>query len=83
MYEHSSNWILPYVAEGKTMKIFLDTADLGQIEEVLKSRGHAGWRNDQPDACVKNRRHDPKTLYPEICRLVAGPVSSGDDQSGR
>lgn len=55
------------------MKIFLDTADVAQIREV------AGW--GILDGVTTNPTHvaktgaNPKTLYPEICSLVDGPVS--------
>ena len=55
------------------MKIFLDSAHIDQIREV------AGW--GIMDGVTTNPSHvaatgaDPRELYPEICRMVDGPVS--------
>jgi len=55
------------------MKIFLDSAHIDQIREV------AGW--GIMDGVTTNPSHvaatgaNPKELYPEICKLVDGPVS--------
>lgn len=55
------------------MKFFLDTADIAQIEEVK--------RLGMLDGVTTNPTHVSKTgaipgeLYPQICRMVDGPVS--------
>jgi len=55
------------------MKLFIDTADIGQIREAY------GW--GIVDGVTTNPSHVAKTgrpareVYEEICRLVAGPVS--------
>ena len=55
------------------MKIFLDTADISQIEEV-KRLGMLDGVTTNP-AHVAKSGANPKELYPEICRLTDGPVS--------
>ena len=55
------------------MKLFLDSADLAEIREV------AGWGmldgvTSNPTYAAKAKM-PPAELYPEICRLVKGPVS--------
>lgn len=55
------------------MKIFLDTADLQQVETAV------GW--GIIDGITTNPTHvsktgmSPKELYPRICKMVDGPVS--------
>ena len=62
------------------MKIFLDTAEVAQIREALRW-GIIDGVTTNPTHVAKSGG-DPRKLYPEICSLVPGPVSSGDDQPG-
>ena len=55
------------------MKIFLDTADVGQIEEVSRW-GILDGVTTNPSHVSKTGA-DPATLFPRICGLVKGPVS--------
>ncbi|HEX7009065.1 MAG TPA: fructose-6-phosphate aldolase [Phycisphaeraceae bacterium] len=55
------------------MKIFLDTADVGQIQAAARL-GVLDGVTTNPTHVARTGR-DPRELYPEICSLVAGPVS--------
>ncbi len=55
------------------MIFFLDTADLAQIEEV-KRLGLLDGVTTNPTHVAKTGA-TPRELYPEICRVVDGPVS--------
>jgi transaldolase len=55
------------------MKIFLDTADLEQIE-LVSSWGILDGVTTNPTHVSKTGK-SPRELYPEICAKVAGPVS--------
>lgn len=55
------------------MKIFLDTAEVAQIREALRW-GIIDGVTTNPTHVAKSGA-DPRTLYPEICALVPGPVS--------
>jgi transaldolase len=55
------------------MKLFLDTADVKQIQEAW-SWGIIDGVTTNPTHISKTGR-SPKKLYPEICRLAKGPVS--------
>lgn len=55
------------------MKIFLDTADLSQIETVEKW-GILDGVTTNPTHVSKTGK-SPKELYPRICAMVKGPVS--------
>ncbi|HEX3869235.1 MAG TPA: fructose-6-phosphate aldolase [Pirellulales bacterium] len=55
------------------MKIFLDTADVDQIREA-QSWGVIDGVTTNPSHVSKTGRK-PRDLYPEICKLVQGPVS--------
>jgi transaldolase len=55
------------------MQIFLDTADVAQIREA-QSWGVIDGVTTNPSHVAKTGRK-PRDLYPEICKLVNGPVS--------
>jgi transaldolase len=55
------------------MKIFLDTADVEQIRTALRW-GTIDGVTTNPTHVSKTGR-SPRELYPEICKLVPGPVS--------
>lgn len=55
------------------MKFFLDTAIIEQIEEVRRW-GILDGVTTNPSHVAKSGAN-PKDLYPEICRIVDGPVS--------
>src|SRR4051794_6418659 len=55
------------------MKLFIDTADVKQIEEAW-SWGIIDGVTTNPSHVAKTGR-SPKELYAEICRLANGPVS--------
>lgn len=55
------------------MKFFLDTADVSQIEEV-KRLGMLDGVTTNPTHVSKTGAN-PKELYPQICKMVDGPVS--------
>src|SRR5271157_3646491 len=55
------------------MKLFIDTADVEQIREAA-SWGIIDGVTTNPSHVARTGRA-PKDLYPEICRLVTGPVS--------
>jgi transaldolase len=55
------------------MKIFLDSARLDEIEEAL-AWGIVDGVTTNPSH-VRTAGGNPKDIYPEICRLVSGPVS--------
>lgn len=55
------------------MKIFLDTADIGEIEEALRLGVIDGVTTNPSH--VSRTGANPSELYPAICRLVPGPVS--------
>lgn len=55
------------------MKLFLDTADIDQIREVLEW-GIIDGVTTNPSHVARAGR-SPAELFPEICRLVPGPVS--------
>jgi transaldolase len=55
------------------MKLFIDTADVKQIEEAW-SWGIIDGVTTNPSHVAKTGR-SPRKLYPEICRLAKGPVS--------
>lgn len=55
------------------MKIFLDTADLEQIEQANRW-GIVDGVTTNPTH-VRKTGADPKSLYPKICQMVNGPVS--------
>ncbi|TVQ37384.1 MAG: fructose-6-phosphate aldolase [Spirochaetaceae bacterium] len=55
------------------MKLFLDTADVSQIREVLEW-GIIDGVTTNPSHVARAGRN-PHELFPEICRLVPGPVS--------
>ena len=55
------------------MKIFLDTADVKQIETAV-SWGIIDGITTNPTH-VSKTGESPKELYPKICRMVEGPVS--------
>lgn len=56
------------------MKFFVDTADVGEIEE-LASTGLLDGVTTNPSLVAKTGR-DFKSTIAEICRLVPGPVSA-------
>lgn len=55
------------------MKLFLDTADVAQIQEVLRW-GIIDGVTTNPSHVARAGR-PPSELFPEICRMVPGPVS--------
>ncbi len=55
------------------MKLFLDTADLGQIREAVRW-GLVDGVTTNPVLVAKAGR-EPSELYAEICSVVPGPVS--------
>jgi transaldolase len=55
------------------MKLFLDTADVAQIQEVLRW-GIIDGVTTNPSHVARVGR-PPSQLYPEICQMVPGPVS--------
>jgi transaldolase len=55
------------------MKIFLDTADVDQIR-TAQAWGIIDGVTTNPSHVSKTGR-SPRELYPEICRVVQGPVS--------
>lgn len=55
------------------MKLFLDTADVEQIREA-QSWGIIDGVTTNPSHVARTGRR-PSELFPEICRLVDGPVS--------
>lgn len=55
------------------MKIFLDTADIDQIR-TAQAWGIIDGVTTNPSHVAKTGR-SPRELYPEICRVVQGPVS--------
>jgi transaldolase len=55
------------------MKLFIDTADVKQIEEAW-SWGIIDGVTTNPSHVAKTGR-SPRELYPEICRIAKGPVS--------
>jgi transaldolase len=55
------------------VKIFLDTADVEQIQAAARL-GVLDGVTTNPTHVARTGR-DPRELYPEICSLVAGPVS--------
>jgi transaldolase len=61
------------VKRSMKMKIFLDTADVEQIRIALRW-GIIDGVTTNPTHVSKTGR-SPKELYPEICKLVPGPVS--------
>ena len=57
------------------MKIFLDTADLGEIRRAADA-GLIDGITTNPSLIAKVAgKRDPKEIYLEICRAVNGPVS--------
>ncbi len=64
---------MPGLSKALLMKIFLDTADVKQIQEAW-SWGIIDGVTTNPSHVARTGR-SPKDLYPEICRLVKGPVS--------
>lgn len=55
------------------MKIFLDTADVTEIKEALRLGVIDGVTTNPSHVLRAGTR--PAELYPEICKLVPGPVS--------
>jgi transaldolase len=55
------------------MKLFVDTADVAQIQEANRW-GILDGVTTNPTHVAKSGR-SPRELYAEICRMVAGPVS--------
>ena len=55
------------------MKIFLDTAEVEEIREAVSWGVIDGVTTNPTHVSTSGR--NPKDLYPEICRLVDGPVS--------
>lgn len=57
------------------MKIFLDTADLGEIRRAADANLIDGITTNPSLVSQVAGGRDPKELYLEICRAVSGPVS--------
>jgi transaldolase len=57
------------------MKIFLDTADLGEIRRAADANLIDGITTNPSLVAKVAGKRDPKEIYLEICRAVDGPVS--------
>jgi transaldolase len=57
------------------MKIFLDTADLGEIRRAADANLIDGITTNPSLVAKVAGKRDPKEIYLEICRAVNGPVS--------
>jgi transaldolase len=57
------------------MKIFLDTADLAEIERAADANLIDGITTNPSLVAKVAGKRDPKEIYLEICRAVDGPVS--------
>jgi transaldolase len=57
------------------MKIFLDTADLGEIRRAAEAGLIDGITTNPSLVAKVAGKRDPKEIYLEICRAVNGPVS--------
>lgn len=57
------------------MKIFLDTADLGEIRRAADANLIDGITTNPSLVAKIAGKRDPKEIYLEICRAVHGPVS--------
>lgn len=57
------------------MKIFLDTADLGEIRRAAEAGLIDGITTNPSLVAKVGRGRDPKEIYLEICEAVDGPVS--------
>lgn len=68
--------MLPYelARKGRTMKFFLDTADVAEIKELLPT-GLVDGVTTNPTLIAKSGR-DFKEVIAEMCHLTAGPVSA-------
>ncbi len=58
------------------MKIFLDTADLGEIRRAAEANLIDGVTTNPTLVSKVAGARDPKDLYREICEVVGGPVSA-------
>ncbi|HSW31108.1 MAG TPA: fructose-6-phosphate aldolase [Longimicrobiales bacterium] len=58
------------------MKIFLDTADLGEIRRAAEANLIDGVTTNPTLVSQVAGARDPKELYREICEVVGGPVSA-------
>jgi transaldolase len=57
------------------MKIFLDTADLGEIRRAADANLIDGITTNPSLVAKVASKRDPKEIYLEICKAVKGPVS--------
>ncbi|HUP51114.1 MAG TPA: fructose-6-phosphate aldolase [Longimicrobiales bacterium] len=57
------------------MKIFLDTADLGEIERAAEANLIDGITTNPSLVAKVAKGRDPKEIYLQICEAVDGPVS--------
>ena len=57
------------------MKIFLDTADLGEIRRAAEAGLIDGITTNPSLVAKVGKGRDPKEIYLEICQAVNGPVS--------
>jgi transaldolase len=57
------------------MKIFLDTADLGEIRRAAEANLIDGITTNPSLVAKVGKGRDPKEIYLEICQAVDGPVS--------
>lgn len=57
------------------MKIFLDTADLGEIKRAAEANLIDGITTNPSLVAKVAKGRDPKEIYLEICETVDGPVS--------
>jgi len=57
------------------MKIFLDTADLGEIKRAAEANLIDGITTNPSLVAKVGKGRDPKDIYLEICEAVDGPVS--------
>ncbi|MHB1194513.1 MAG: fructose-6-phosphate aldolase [Longimicrobiales bacterium] len=58
------------------MKIFLDTADIGEIRRAAEANLIDGVTTNPTLVSQVAGARDPKELYREICEVVGGPVSA-------
>lgn len=58
------------------MKIFLDTADLGEIRRAADANLIDGVTTNPSLMAKVAGNRDPKEIYREICEVVDGPISA-------
>lgn len=72
-------WLMEY-----TMRIFLDTANLGQIREGARL-GIVSGVTTNPSLMMKEGLADYETTVKDICKIISGPVSvevTAEDPAG-